>query len=130
MKTRFLRVLVTLVAAFGFLGASAVTSTPASAGTADYQYTCVTPGQLDWAMAKNTPFSHCYGGMVYERLNGELKHRYYINFSGQVYNPIPAGKELQCVAYLGVQSVVIVLRDFNVITIARAALGAFRYCKS
>lgn len=67
--------------------------------------------------------------MVYERLNGQLMHIYPISLSGNVYNAIPSGKALKCVAVLGAYSVAIVLSDFSVITVARSALSVINYCK-
>lgn len=54
-------------------GVTVSTTTAATAGTADYQYTCQAPGQAAWAMPKGTPFRNCANGFIYERLNGQLK---------------------------------------------------------
>lgn len=79
MRKRLTSALVTGALA---LGLTAAGSGAASAGTADYQYTCATPGQSSWAMPAGTPLRDCANGNVEVRLNGSLVEIIPVNAEG------------------------------------------------
>lgn len=76
------RLSLVLAAALVMMGVSVSAPTTASAGTADYHYTCYVPGGATWSIPKGTPLSMCKGGYVYERLNGQLMRVIPLNESG------------------------------------------------
>lgn len=84
LKSRASRAAATVLLASGMALAA---PTAASAGTADYQYTCAVPGQASWAMPAGTPFSQCAGGNVEARLNGNLTEVFPVNAAGAQYEP-------------------------------------------
>lgn len=93
MKTTLVRVLVVFLATIGLISGSAVS---ASAGTADYQYTCSTPGARDWAMPRGTEFRMCSSGYITERLNGQVKRVIHVNGAGMVFEPTPNRQVISC----------------------------------
>lgn len=108
-------------------------SNPASAGTADYQYTCQAVGQMAWAMPSGTPWSDCANGIVYERLNGQLKRTIQINGNGVAYDPNPVS--IYCVvSILSTGLAVVSLGSGSIVKVAAeivlGSVGVYGSCRA
>lgn len=87
MRSQIARTIAVLLTAMGMLFGG---TTAATAGTADYHYTCSSgPWAGTWTMPKGTPLSHCWGGTITVRLNGRVQEVLHVNASGKRYEPNP-----------------------------------------
>ena len=60
--------------------------TTANAGTADYVYSCYTPGAGTWTFLKGQRLNLCVNAYIYIRLNGQLVEVVPTNASGVKVN--------------------------------------------
>ncbi|HLT84896.1 MAG TPA: hypothetical protein VKZ83_11750 [Phototrophicaceae bacterium] len=79
MRSRLVSLVATALLALGLTSFGPSTAT---AGTADYHYTCSSPGVSSWTMPAGTPLRDCANGYVEVRLNGSLVEVIPVNAEG------------------------------------------------
>lgn len=96
MLSRITRFAVALLAAV--LVIAGVPTAASAEPTANYKYTCSTPGQADWSIPKGTRLSTCTNGYIHVRLNGKLVTSIPTNASGLRSVPqVVSAKKVWCV---------------------------------